>query len=118
MQSTAIASATVTINSGTASADATLESLTLSGIDIVTFAAGTAVYAATVGNGVSSTHVAAIPNDANASMTIADADGSTAGAARTVALAEGSNRITATVTAEDGTTTQTYTVTVTRPGTW
>ena len=31
-----------------------------------------------------------------------------------VALAEGSNRITATVTAEDGTTTQTYTVTVTR----
>ena len=100
--------------SDTASDDATLSSLTLSGIDIGTFAAATASYAATVGHDVSSTQVAATANDANADTTIADADGSTAGTSRTVALAEGSNTITVAVTAEDGTTTRTYTVTVTR----
>ena len=100
--------------SSTASDDATLSSLTLSGIDIGTFAADTPDYTATVPHSVASTQVTATANDANATMTIADADGSTAGTSRTVALAEGSNSVTVTVTAEDGTTTATYTVTVTR----
>ncbi len=100
--------------SGTASADATLSSLTLSGIDIGTFAAGTTSYSASVGNAVASTQVTATASAAGASVTIADGDGSTGGTSRTVALAEGSNTITVTVTAEDGVTTETYTVTVTR----
>ena len=100
--------------SGTASADATLSSLTLSGIDIGTFAAGTTSYSASVGNAVASTQVTATASAAGASVTIADGDGSTGGTSRRVALAEGSNTITVTVTAEDGVTTETYTVTVTR----
>ena len=96
--------------------DATLSLLMLSGIDIGTFAAGTASYAATVGQDFSTTRVTATANDANADVTIADAEGSTTGTSRTVALADGANVITVTVTAEDGTTTATYTVTVTREG--
>ena len=112
--SVAVGSATGTVVDDDPSADAALSSLALSGIDIGTFAAGTASYAATVGHGVSSTQVTATANDANASLAIADASGSTSGASRTVALAVGSNTVTVTVTAEDGTTTATYTVTVTR----
>ncbi len=105
---------TVTVTREAASTDATLSSLTLSGIDIGTFAAATTSYTATVAHDVASTQVAAAANDAGASVTITDGDGSTEGTSRTVALAEGTNTITVTVTAEDGETTQTYTVTVTR----
>ena len=107
-------SATGTVVDDDLPADATLASLALSGIDIGTFAPDTTAYTAAVGNAVSATQVTATANHANASVTIADADGSTAGTSRTVALAEGSNAITVTVTAEDGTTTTAYTVTVTR----
>ena len=97
-----------------ASDDATLASLTLSGVDIGTFAAGTVSYSATVGHNVSSTQVTATANNASATVTIADADGSTSGSSRSISLNDGSNTITVTVTAEDGSTTVTYTVTVTR----
>ena len=99
-----------------ASSDATLSALSLSGIDIGTFAGGTTAYAASVGQDVTSTTVTATANDVGASVTIADADGSTTDAARTVALAVGENAITVTVTAADGETTATYTVAVTRAG--
>ena len=105
---------TVTVTREAASTDATLSSLALSGIDIGTFAAGTTAYTASVGNDVASTQVTAVANDAGASVTISDADGSTDGTSRNVSLAEGSNTITVTVTAEDGETTANYTVTVTR----
>ncbi len=104
----------VTVTRAAASTDATLSSLSLSGIDIGTFAAGTTAYTASVGNAVASTQVTAATNDAGASVTIADGDGSTDGTSRSVSLAEGSNTITVTVTAEDGTTTKAYAVTVTR----
>ena len=104
----------VTVTRAAASTDATLSSLSLSGIDIGTFAAGTTAYTASVGNAVASTQVTAAANDPGASVTIADGAGSTDGRSRNVSLDEGSNTITVTVTAEDGTTTQTYTVTVTR----
>ena len=107
---------TVTVTRTAASADATLSSLSLSGIDIGTFGASTKSYTASVGNAVASTEVTAAANQAGASVTISDGDGSTDGKSRTVALAEGSNTITVTVTAEDGDTTGTYTVTVTRAG--
>ena len=94
------------------SIDATLSALTLSDIDFGTFASDTASYSADVGNDVSQTTVMPIVNDSGASYVIklggvTDADGS-------VALSVGKNVITVEVTAEDNSTTKTYTVTVTR----
>ena len=97
-----------------ASADATLAALTLSGVDIGAFDAAATDYAAAVGPAVASTTVTATPSNAGASVTIADSDGSTTDGPRDVSLAVGANTITATVTAADGQTTATYTVTVTR----
>ncbi|MCY4377255.1 MAG: cadherin-like beta sandwich domain-containing protein, partial [Spirochaetaceae bacterium] len=96
------------------SEDATLRSLSLSDVDIGTFSAESANYAATVENAVTGTTVTAEPNHAGAGVVIADAAGSTAGTSRTVSLAEGDNEITVTVTAEDGITARTYTVEVER----
>ena len=111
-----IGSATVTIeaNDSPPSNDATLSSLALSGVDIGTFNSGTTGYSAIVGYDVSSTTVTADPNDDGASVTIADANGSTQGTSRAVSLSSGDNVIIVTVTAEDENTTKVFTVTVTR----
>ena len=103
---------TVTVTRAAVSADATLSGLTLSGIDIGTFASGTTSYTAEVAYGVSQTTVTPTVNDSGATHVIKlggleDADG-------VVSLGVGSNVITVEVTAEDGETTKTYTVTVTR----
>ena len=95
-----------------ASTDATLSGLTLSSVDFGTFASGTESYTANVSYSVSQTTVTPTLNDSDASYVIKlggteDPDG-------TVSLAVGSNTITVEVTAEDGTTEKTYTVTVTR----
>ena len=97
-----------------ASSDATLSGLSLSGVDIGTFDGATTAYAGSVGHDVTSTTVTATANDAGASVTIADADGSTTDAPRAVTLSVGENAITATVSAADGETTATYSVAVTR----
>ena len=94
------------------SADATLSDLALSGVDIGTFDPATTEYAASVGNEVEQTTVTATANDGGAAYAVkldgvADADG-------TVPLDVGGNVITVEVTAEDGNTAKTYTVTVTR----
>ncbi len=94
------------------STDATLSGLTLSGVDIGSFVPATAGYAASVANDVTETTVSATANDDGASYTVkldgeADSDG-------VIPLAVGSNVITVEVTAEDGETARTYTVTVTR----
>ena len=102
------------VTNGTLSTDATLSSLSLSGIDISTFSSGTSTNSASVAHDVSSTTVTASATHDGASVTIADAGGSTQGTSRTVSLSSGDNEITVTVTAEDGTTTGVYTVTVTR----
>ena len=96
------------------SSDAKLSALRLSGIDFGTFDSTTASYTATVANSVTQTTVTPTVNNSGASYVIklggvTDSDG-------TVSLSEGSNVITVEVTAEDTTTTQTYTVTVTREG--
>ena len=111
-----VGSATVTIeaNDTPLSNDATLSSLALSGVDIGTFNSGATGYSATVGYDVSSTTVTADPTDDGASVTIADANGSTQGISRAVSLSSGDNVIIVKVTAEDGNTTKVYTVTVTR----
>ena len=94
------------------STDATLSALSLSGVDFGTFAPATTSYTAEVANSVSQTTVTPTPNHAGASYVIklggaTDADG-------VIALGVGSNVITVEVTAQDGQTTRTYTVTVTR----
>ena len=94
------------------STDATLKSLTLSGVNFGTFVPATTTYTADVANSVSQTTVTAVVSDSGASYVIKL--GGTADTDDTVALAVGSNVISIEVTAEDGQTTRTYTVTVTR----
>ncbi len=94
------------------SADATLSALTLSGIDFGVFASDTESYTASVAYSVSETTVTPTLRDADASYIIklggvTDTDGA-------VSLEVGSNIITVEVTAEDDSTTKTYTVSVTR----
>ena len=104
---------TVTVTrAAPSSTDATLNALTLSGVDFGTFDSTTVSYTAQVANGVTQTTVSPTVNHSGASYMIklggvADADG-------VIALSEGSNVITIEVTAEDDSTTRTYTVTVTR----
>ena len=95
------------------SSDATLSGLTLSGIDFGTFDSETLQYTAQVSSVVTQTHVTATRNHSKATYVVklggvTDEDG-------TIALSAGSNVITVEVTAEDGQTMQTYSVTVTRP---
>ena len=94
------------------SSDATLSALALSGVNFGTFDSTTISYSARVANSVTQTTVTPTVNDSNASYVIKlggveDADG-------TVSLTVGSNTITIEVTAEDDSTTKSYTVTVTR----
>ena len=112
---TAMRTYTITVTrrmEGQLSADATLRSLSLSGVAFSpTFSAGVTSYTASVADTVSSTTVTAATSHTGATAVVKlngalDTDG-------TVDLAEGANAITVEVTAEDGTSMQTYTVTVT-----
>ena len=94
------------------SSDATLRALTLSGVGFGTFDSSRRSYSAEVANSVLRTAVRLTLNDSSASYVIrlggvTDTDG-------TVSLAVGRNVITVEVTAEDGTTKRTDTVTVSR----
>ena len=88
-----------------------------------TFASGTYAYDASVANAVAEVTVTPTENNTGATieyldgsdMTLADAD--TSDTVQQVELAEGANVIKVKVTAADGTTTQTYTVTVNRTAT-
>ena len=96
----------------TLSNDATLSALTLSGIDIGPFDSATTSYSAQVANNATETTVTATVNHAGASYNVKrngmeDGDG-------VIPLAVGSNVIAIEVTAQDGSTSQTYTVIVTR----
>ena len=96
----------------TLSSDATLSALTLSGIDFGTFDPAATSYTADVANDVAETTVTAAANHSGASISIVI--GGVEATDGEVALSEGENVITVVVTAEDGATTKTYTVTVTR----
>ena len=94
------------------STDATLKALTLSDVNIGAFSSGTTSYTASVANGVTHTTVTPTLNDSEAIYVVklggmTDSDG-------TVSLTVGSNVITVEVTAEDGSTKRTYSVTLTR----
>ena len=91
--------------------DATLSALALSGIDLA-FDPATTTYAASVPATTTQTTVTPTTNHASATYVVklagvVDADG-------TIPLAAGDNLITIDVTAEDNTTTNTYSITVTR----
>ncbi|PWK13487.1 cadherin-like beta sandwich domain-containing protein [Tumebacillus permanentifrigoris] len=105
---------TVTVTRAVASTNANLSSLTLSaGTLSPAFAAGTTSYTASVGNGVSS--VAVTPTVADSTATVkVNGSAATSGSASAIPLNVGSNTITVLVTAQDGSTTKSYTVTVTR----
>ena len=106
------------------STDATLSALALSnGSDITLsplFASGTMSYTASVASGVDEITITPTVNESNATvqyqdnsdMDITDADDAKSG--HQVSLDVGPNTIKVKVTAEDGTTTETYTVVVTR----
>lgn len=89
---------------------ATLSGLTLSeGTLTPDFSSNVYSYNATVASTTSSITVHPVTTDINANVTVNDSAWD-----YTVDLAVGENKITVEVTAEDGTTTQTYTITVTR----
>ena len=95
--------------------DATLSRLTMSGVDFGRFRPYTTSYTADVAYSLTETTVTPELRDSAASYVIKlggieDTDG-------VISLATGSNVITVEVTAEDGQTTQTYTITVTRAAT-
>ncbi|WP_424101059.1 BspA family leucine-rich repeat surface protein [Planktomarina sp.] len=101
---------TYTVNIMRQSNDASLSALSLSSGSLSpSFASGTTAYTASVANSVSSITVSPTTSDANATVTVNGAAPTTP-----VSLAVGSNAVTVQVTAQDGFTTQSYTVAVTR----
>ena len=96
------------------SADATLKSLNLAGVDIGTFASDVWTYTAIVGPGVETGKVMAIPTATDARVTIRDPAGWSETGRHGVRLADGTTKITILVTAPDKGMTRSYTVTVTR----
>jgi uncharacterized repeat protein (TIGR02543 family) len=95
--------------------DATLSALALSsGTLSPSFASGTTSYTASVANAVTSITVTPTRTQANATITVNGTSVTSGSASSSISLSNGSNTITVVVTAQDGTTTKSYTVTVTR----
>lgn len=98
-------------------ADATLGALSLNtGTLSPAFASGTTSYTATVPNATDAITVTPTANEANATIIVNGTAVVSGNASDAIALSLGVNTITILVTAEDGTSTQTYTVTVIREG--
>lgn len=106
---------TLTVTRATASStDATLSNLTINqGTLSPTFASGTTSYSASVAYTVTSINVTPTVNQGNATVTV-NGTTTTSGSAQSIPLAVGSNSISVVVTAQDGSTTKTYTLIVNR----
>jgi gliding motility-associated-like protein len=99
----------------TSSNDANLSAFTISsGTLSPTFAAGTITYTASVTSGTSSITVTPTRNQANATIKVNNTAVTSGSASGSISLNTGDNVITTVVTAQDGTTTKTYTLTVNR----
>ena len=100
--------------SGLTASSATSSGGPFSSLNIGTFSASTTSYTASVPNSI--THVKLTPTVAHASatVTVSGTTVSSGSASTAIALSVGSNAITVRVTAQDGTTTKDYTVTITR----
>ncbi len=105
---------TVTVTRA-ASNNADLSDLTVSqGTLTPTFAAATTSYTDSVASGISSVTVTPTVADATATVTVNGMTVTSGSASQSIPLSVGENTITVIVTAQDGSTTRTYTVTVTR----
>lgn len=102
----------VQVDGRTKSTDATLSSLSLGAVSLTpAFAAATTTYTAST---TSATNVvSAVPTDAGATLALT-LNGTAVANGSALAWATGSNTLVVKVTAEDGTTTKSYTVTVTK----
>ncbi|MFT9848537.1 cadherin-like beta sandwich domain-containing protein [Aneurinibacillus sp. REN35] len=97
------------------STNADLSNLSLSeGTLSPLFASGTTGYTVNVGNAVSSLTVTPTVADSTATVKVNGVTVTSGNASGAISLSEGSNSITVEVTAQDGTTKKTYTITVTR----
>ena len=108
---------TVAVTATQEATDAALGGLTLSpGTLAPTFAGGTTAYTASVAATVNALTVTATASDANASITVNGRAAASGRASHAVALSApgGSTAVTVVVVAEDGTTSRTYTITVSR----
>ena len=115
-QSTTVSTTKATLNRAEVSTDASLKSLSIAGVTLSpTFDTAVTSYTADVGADVASATVSAAASHAGATVVItpAEADANTAG--HQASLSAGVNVITITVTAEDGTTVNAYTVSIFRP---
>lgn len=116
-QNSATKTYTVTVTRAAPSSNADLSALSLSSGNLSpAFAAGTTSYTASVGNATTSLTVTPTVADATASIMVNGVATTSGNASSAIALNVGSNTITTVVTAQDGTTVKTYTVTVTRAG--
>ena len=105
---------TVTVTVG-ASSNSNLSALSISGGTLSpAFVSGTTSYTASVGNAYSSITVTPIAADGNATIKVNGLAVTSGGATGEINLSVGNNIITVVVTAQDGTTSNTYTITVTR----
>ena len=99
----------------TLSSDATLRSLAISsGTLTPAFASGTTSYTDSVANSVSSVTVTPTVNQANATVKVNGTVVTSGSASGAISLNVGNNTINTLVTAQDGVTTKTYTIVVTR----
>jgi len=106
---------TIIVNRSATSNNATLALLQISGQTISpAFATGTTSYTLTVSNATTSIKAEAFTNDAHATLTINGNAVASGAASPALPLNVGNNTITTMVTAQDGITTKTYTITVTR----
>ena len=96
------------------SADADLSALTISAGTLPAFAAATTSYAVDVDNDVASVTLTPTTSDTAASVTVAGTAVTSATASGAITLNVGANAIAIVVTAQDGTTEKTYTVTIDR----
>jgi len=105
---------TITVTRG-GSGNANLADLAIStGTLKPVFATGTFNYTSTVGNGIASVAVTPTTSDATATITVNGTAVSSGAASGAIVLNVGSNVITTKVTAQNGVTTKTYTLTITR----
>jgi len=97
------------------SADASLSVLTMSqGALMPAFSSSVYAYSVTVENNVSALTVTPTASDTNATVKVNSTTVSSGATSYNIALSAGTNTITVEVTAQDGTSTQTYTVIITR----
>ena len=110
-----IASNSVPFTKGSVSGNANLSNLVLStGTLLPVFASGTISYAANVSNATTSLIVTPTLADNTATVKVNGVTVASGSASGAISLAVGTNMVATVVTAQDGTTTKTYTLTVTR----